>query len=118
MSFILNITKFLSTHNGNECALHYWLNWDLSAMTALLSIGILADDNFKINEAIQIFQIWYWFGKYRKWRSFQTLDPDSNEMLGQCQESGRDQGHATLCVSLLGAFCQMAKNVGEDLSHL
>ena len=36
-------------------------------------------------------------------------------MLGQCQESGRDQGHATLCVSLLGAFCQMAKNVGEDL---
>lgn len=45
--FYPHITKFLSTHNGNECALHYWLNWDLSAMTALLSIGILADDNFK-----------------------------------------------------------------------
>jgi len=35
--------------------------------------------------------------------------------LGQCEESGRDQGHATLCVSLLGVFCQMAYHVGEDL---
>ena len=42
-------------------------------------------------------------------------DPDSDEQLGQCQESGRDQGHGTLCVSLLGVFCQMAYNVGEDL---
>lgn len=42
-------------------------------------------------------------------------DPDSDEILGQCEESGRDQGHATLCVSLMGAFCQMAYSIGEDL---
>ncbi|WP_279115202.1 alginate lyase family protein, partial [Bacteroides acidifaciens] len=113
--FYPHITKFLSTHNGNECALHYWLNWDLSAMTALLSIGILTDDNFKINEAIQYFKFGIGSGNIGNGVPFTHLDPDSNEMLGQCQESGRDQGHATLCVSLLGAFCQMAKNVGEDL---
>ncbi len=46
---------------------------------------------------------------------FLHQDLDSEELLGQCEESGRDQGHATLCVSLLGVFCQMAYNVGEDL---
>ena len=35
--------------------------------------------------------------------------------LGQWQESGRDQGHATLGVGLLGTFCEMAWNQGEDL---
>lgn len=42
-------------------------------------------------------------------------DPDSNETLAQCQESGRDQGHATLDVTLMGAFCQMAQSQGTDL---
>ena len=46
---------------------------------------------------------------------FLHQDPDSDEILGQCEESGRDQGHATLCVSLMGAFCQMAYSIGEDL---
>ena len=46
---------------------------------------------------------------------FLHQDPDGHGMLGQGQESGRDQGHATLCVSLMGAFCQMAYNIGEDL---
>ena len=35
--------------------------------------------------------------------------------LGQWQESGRDQGHNTLDVALLGAFCQMAWNQHDDL---
>ena len=38
--------------------------------------------------------------------------------LGQCQESGRDQGHSLLDVSLLGAFCQMAKNLGTEGANL
>lgn len=43
-------------------------------------------------------------------------DPDgSGEKLGQCQESGRDQGHAMLCCALMGYFCKMAYNIGEDL---
>src|SRR5882724_6092150 len=35
--------------------------------------------------------------------------------LGQWQESGRDQGHATLGVCLAGAFCEMAWNQGQDM---
>src|SRR5581483_6973109 len=35
--------------------------------------------------------------------------------LGQGQEEGRDQGHSGLDVSLLGAFCHMAFNQGDDL---
>jgi len=35
--------------------------------------------------------------------------------LGQGQESGRDQGHSSLNVALLGVFCQMAYNQGDDL---
>lgn len=108
-------TRFLTTHEGNKCALHYWLNWDLANMTAILSIGILNDDNFLINEAIQYFKYGIGAGNIVNGVPFVHQDPDSEEMLGQCQESGRDQGHATLCVSLMGAFCQMAKNVGEDL---
>jgi hypothetical protein len=38
-----------------------------------------------------------------------------NPVLCQGQESGRDQGHATLIISLVGAFCQIAYNQGEDL---
>lgn len=33
---------FLVRHNNT--ADHYWLNWDLAQMTAILSIGILSDN--------------------------------------------------------------------------
>src|SRR5690606_38096948 len=35
--------------------------------------------------------------------------------LGQSQEFGRDQGHATMLVPLLGTFCEIAWNQGIDL---
>jgi len=108
-------SKFLSLHSNNKCALHYWLNWDLANMTAVLSIGILTEDNYKINEAIQYFKYGIGSGNIENAVPFTYKDPDGNETIGQCQESGRDQGHATLCVSLMAAFCQMAKNIGEDL---
>ena len=114
--FYPQATDFLNLHAGQtDCPLHYWLNWDLAEMTAILSIGILTDDNFKINEAIQYFKFGVGGGNIINAVPFMHQDPDSGEMLGQCMESGRDQGHATLCVSLMAAFCQMAKNVGEDL---
>ncbi|GHU79956.1 membrane protein [Bacteroidia bacterium] len=105
--------KFLN--HSEACPQHTWLNWDLSEMTAVLSIGILTDDNYKINEAIQYFKYGIGNGNIYNAVPFVYKDPDSNEIIGQGQESGRDQGHATLCVSLLGVFCQMAKNIGEDL---
>ena len=97
------------------CPQHSWLNWDLAQMTSILSIGILCDDQDKINEAILYFKYGVGNGGIENAVPFLHKDPDSNEILGQGQESGRDQGHATLCISLMGAFCQMAYNIGEDL---
>ena len=110
---------FLRNHGGGQGSMHYWLNWDLANLTAVLSIGILCDDNRMINWAISYFKnednLFSEAGNIRNAVPFLHQDPDSDEELGQCEESGRDQGHATLCVSLLGAFCQMAYNIGEDL---
>ena len=110
---------FLKNHQGNQGNMHTWLSWDLTALTSILSVGILCDDNKAINWAISYFKnedaLFNEAGNIRNAVPYLHQDPDSDEMLGQSQESGRDQGHATLCVSLMGAFCQMALNVGEDL---
>ena len=111
--------QFLKNHQGNQGNMHAWLNWDLATLTSVLSVGILCDDNAIINWAISYFKnednLFHETGNILNAVPFILQDPDSNEQLGQCQESGRDQGHATLCVSLMGVFCQMALNVGEDL---
>ena len=111
--------QFLRNHQGKQGSMSAWLNWDLAAMTTLLSVGILCDDNLMINWAISYFKnedaLFSEVGNITNAVPFIHQDPDSSEQLGQCEESGRDQGHATLCVSLMGAFCQMALNVGEDL---
>ena len=79
---------------------------------AILAIGILTDDNAKINEALNYYK---YLGSGSGFYLNGHSDPDSSEMLGQCQESGRDQGHTALCVGMLAIFCKMAANVGEDL---
>ena len=111
--------KFLTNHLGNQGTQHYWLNWDLACMTSILSIGILCDDNELINWGINYYnnedKVFNDPGNCTLAIPYIHKDPDSSEELGQCEESGRDQGHATLCVALLGALCQMANNVGEDL---
>ena len=110
---------FLKNHNGGQGNMHYWLNWDLAQMTSILSIGILCDDNVMINQAIVYFKNEE--GRYKEAGNIKNAvpylhqDPDSDEILGQCEESGRDQGHAMLCCALMGYFCKMAYNIGEDL---
>ncbi|MFS8050203.1 alginate lyase family protein [Rhizobium sp. BR 314] len=100
---------FLVRHNGAKVD-HYWANWDLANMDSMLAIGILTDRRDIYNEAVDYFK----YGKgngaidHVVWK----LYPDG---LGQTQESGRDQGHNTLNVALLGAFCQMAWNQHDDL---
>lgn len=95
---------------------HYWQNWDLASMTTILSLGILADKESYITEAID-----YYKGKgggpgnILKGVPYLHRDTDSEEMLGQGNELGRDQGHNTLCASVLGTFCQMGLAIGEDL---
>ncbi len=107
--------EFLETHHGNDNALHYWLNWDLAALTAMYSVGVLCDDASLVNYALNYTTSGTGTGNVDNAIVATHSDPDSNETLAQCQESGRDQGHSTLDVTLLGVFCQMAQSQGTDL---
>jgi hypothetical protein len=111
--FYKHASGFLQAKSG--CAMHYWLNWDLAQMNAILAIGILTGDNYKINEAIKYFKKGLGTGNIANAVPYMHKDPNSDEMLGQGNECGRDQGHAVLDVSQMGMFCLLAKSVGEDL---
>lgn len=105
-------SKFLSI-NGDD---HWWMNWDLASMTAILSIGILTDNQDMVNEAILYFKQGTGPGCIMRKGVIAVFDdPATGETLAQGNESGRDQGHNTLCAVLVGTFCQMAYNIGEDL---
>jgi autotransporter-associated beta strand protein len=99
---------FLETHNG-ACISNYWANWDLANMSSMISIGVLCDRRDIYNEAVDYFKNGAGNG------SIKNMVPYLHGDLGQFQESGRDQGHAMLCVALSGSFCEMAWNQGDDL---
>ena len=100
---------FLTHHNGAKID-HYWANWDLVNMSSMLAIGVLTDRREIYNEALEYFRKGEGNGSITHF-VWKLHEGD----LGQIQESGRDQGHATMCIGLIGAFCQMAWNQGDDL---
>lgn len=106
---------FLENHHNNSNALHYWLNWDLAALSAMLSVGVLCDDQALVDYALSYVDNGAGTGNKANAVVATHNDPDSSELLGQCQESGRDQGHSTLDVTLMGVLCQTAQNNGSDL---
>ena len=107
---------FLTNHHGGQGKNHYWLNWDLAAMTALLSTAILCDDTEKADFVIDYFKNTDTeLGCITRAVPYIYNDDETGETIGQCEESGRDQGHTTLCVALMGTLCQTALNIGEDL---
>ncbi|HEU0185819.1 MAG TPA: RICIN domain-containing protein [Blastocatellia bacterium] len=101
--------QFLVGHN-DACITNYWANWDLCNMASILAIGVLCDDQAKFDEAINYFKNGAGNGSINHAVPF--LHPGG---LGQWQESGRDQGHSTLGIGLMGAFCEMAWNQGQDM---
>lgn len=104
-----NCHDFLTRHN-NTCISHYWANWDICNITAILSIGVLCDDTTRFNEAVTYFKSGAGNGNITKAIPF--LHPGG---LAQWQETGRDQEHALLGVGMLASFCQIAWNQGLDL---
>ncbi len=105
---------FLENHHNNANPLHYWLNWDLAAQNALMSIGVLTDDKALVDYAMNYVDNGSGTGNKANAIVATHNDTDTSEILAQCQESGRDQGHATLDVTLLGVLCQTAQNVGVE----
>jgi hypothetical protein len=101
--------SFLTTHNG-ACIDHYWANWDLGNIASVMAIGILTDNRTLYNEAVNYFQRGGGNGNIRKAIYYVHKD----QGLAQLQESGRDQGHATLVMAMLGTICEMAWHQGDD----
>lgn len=100
---------FLVNHNGAAIT-NYWSNWDLCNMASMMAIGVFCDRHDIYDEAVNY--VYQGGGNGALDRSIYHLHPGN---LGQMQESGRDQGHATLSICLLGPICEMAWNQGVDL---
>jgi autotransporter-associated beta strand protein len=100
---------FLLQHMG-ACASHQWANWDLCSMNSMMAIGILCDDTNIYNEALTYFKNGLGAGNIE-----QTVYLMYPGYLGQGQEEGRDQGHSGMDMAMLGVFCTMAYNHGDDL---
>lgn len=102
--------------NHNDAAIdHYWANWDLANIATMQAIGILSDNTTMYNEAVNYFKNGAGNGALLKaiWKLY--TEDGSGKALGQGQEAGRDQGHATLDFSLLGVVAKQAYNQGDDL---
>ncbi|MES2477144.1 MAG: LamG-like jellyroll fold domain-containing protein [Verrucomicrobiota bacterium] len=100
---------FLVNHNGAAIT-NYWSNWDLCNIASMQAIGVFCDRADIYNEAMNY--IYQGGGNGAIDRAIYHLHAGN---LGQMQESGRDQGHTTLSLSLLGAICEMGWNQGVDL---
>ncbi|MFL9484352.1 alginate lyase family protein [Chitinophagaceae bacterium LWZ2-11] len=93
-----------------SCMSHFYANWDLCVMNSILATGVLCDNRGIYNEAINYFK--YGAGNGAIANAIYFVHPDG---LGQWQESGRDQGHSTMGVGLMGTFCEMAWSQGDDM---
>lgn len=100
---------FLLRHNGADIT-NYWANWDLCNIAAILAIGVFCDRRDLYDEALDYYL--HGRGNGAAAHLVYVMHPGH---LGQWQESGRDQGHATLGPALAGPICEMAWNQGDDL---
>jgi hypothetical protein len=68
-----------------------------------------------VNEAVTYFKSGGGNGAIDKfiWKLY--TESGSSKLLGQGQEAGRDQGHATLDFALVGVLAQQSYNQGVDL---
>jgi len=106
---------FLNRHNGT-CDSHYWANWDLCNLASIMAIGILTDNRSMYNYTINYLQRGNGNGNWFK--AINYVFDGENAGLAQLQESGRDQGHATLVIALMSTISQLAWNQGDDFYGL
>lgn len=103
-------------HN-DACATNYRVNWDICNMNAMMGISILADNKTGFDEALNYCKSGDGTGQIG--RAVPYLHPNypttGADIVGQWEESGRDQGHAVGGLSLYGLFCEIAWNQGVDI---
>ncbi|MCE4537295.1 alginate lyase family protein [Pelomonas sp. P7] len=105
-------SSFLKDHNGSNIT-NYWASWDLLTLAGMLSFGVFCDRRDIYDEALGYFN--HGRGNGALQHMVYARHPGH---LGQWQESGRDQGHSTLSISMAACLCEMAWNQGDDLYGL
>ena len=103
---------FLKRHASTNCgAKHYWSNWDLVNLCSYFQIGILCEDKTIIEYVCNYFlRSGNGNGNLTNLMTASHADPlNTGETLYQMQESGRDQGHATMALVVVTQLCQAAK---------
>ena len=114
---------------------HYWSNWGLCNVMAVISIGILCDDVYIYNQGMSYFK-YDQVGTFTDPRTEVPIKNDGlNEYLGnlvvttveteletgaygrmgQMQESGRDVGHSAMALGLAIDIAKVGWNQGDDL---
>ncbi|MDR2021491.1 MAG: alginate lyase family protein [Treponema sp.] len=109
--FYVKNLDFLTRHNDTYDD-HYWANWDLCNLASVLAIGILTDRRDIYNFGIDYLQNGNGNGNFYKFINY--IHTVNGEELGQIQESGRDQGHATMCIAIMDVICRLTWNQGDD----
>lgn len=105
---------FMEEHNGNDYY-HYYANWDQCNLASLLAIGIFTDNQTMYDYALDYVRNGPSNGALPVFAIANYTERGSGKTLTQGQEAGRDQGHATLDLALLGIIAQQAYNQGDDL---
>lgn len=103
---------FMVRHH-DTCLDHYWSNWDLVCMCSYLAIGILTRNDDMIDYIVDFFHRGGEAGMsngciYKLCNAFHYDPLGSGEIIGQNQESGRDQGHAQMSVAVAAQLAQLA----------
>ena len=107
---------FIDNKGGSgTCDLHYWSNWELANLASLMAIGIYLEDVALVNKVYRNFREGTGSGAINNMIPYDPIpDPNGHGMIAQSMESGRDQGHGTLVISMCAELCQMAWNLGID----
>lgn len=105
---------FLEHHNGQDCC-HYRANWDQCNLASLIAIAIFTDNQIMCDKAVNYVRT----GPSNSALSAYAVDnytkTGTGKVLTQGQEAGRDQGHATLDMALLGVIAQQVYNQGDGM---
>ncbi|KAL3493154.1 chondroitin AC/alginate lyase [Aspergillus germanicus] len=114
----LNIAFLNHEEPSQHNVLHFFANWELAQIASIQAISVLTENTTAWNFAIDYFKNGDGNGAIRNAITTLVEEPDTGVLLGQGQESGRDQGHSALDQQLLAAIAQQAWNQGEDLFSL
>ncbi|KAL2835461.1 chondroitin AC/alginate lyase [Aspergillus pseudoustus] len=114
----LNIAFLNHEEPSEHNVLHFFANWELAQVASIQAISVLTENATAWKFAFDYFKGGNGNGAIGNAIAPLVEEPDTGVLLGQGQESGRDQGHSALDQQLLAAIGQQAWNQGEDLFAL